>query len=117
VSPVIAANVKRAVGTPAPAVRTAAQLTAINLPTSGDVGRLVVVRKARVGTFVSGNAPLTDATGTATVRIAVNTINTIGTARFAAGKCYDITGIVGLFNNAHQLQPRMASDVLEVSCN
>jgi hypothetical protein len=117
ISPVIAANVRRGVGAPAPAQRTTAQLAAVNLPTSGDVGRLVVVRRARVGSFVSGNAPINDGSGPATVRIALNTIASIGTARFAADRCYDVTGIVGLFNNASQLLPRMASDVVEVPCS
>jgi hypothetical protein len=114
---VIAANVKRGVGAPAPALRTTAQLAAVNSSVSADVGRLVVVRKVKVGTFTSGNAAMDDGSGPATLRIALNTINSIGTARFTAGKCYDITGIVGIFNNAQQFQPRMASDVQEVACN
>jgi DNA/RNA endonuclease YhcR with UshA esterase domain len=117
ITPVIAQNVKRGVGAPAPAQRTTAQLAAVNAGLSADVGRLVVVRRAQVGTFASGNATINDGSGAATVRIALNTINTIGTARFVAGRCYDVTGIVGLFNNASQLLPRMASDVQEVACN
>jgi DNA/RNA endonuclease YhcR with UshA esterase domain len=122
ISPVIAANVKRAVGAPAPAQRTTGQLAAVNTSTSGDVGRLVVVRRATVGTFdgtggTSGNAPANDGSGPVAVRIALNTISSIGTARFAAGRCYDITGVLSLFNNGPQLLPRMASDVREVACN
>jgi len=122
ISPVIAANVKRGVGVPAPAPRTTGQLAAVNNPQAADVGRLVVVRKVTVGTFdgtggLSGNAPMNDGSGAVALRIATNTINTIGTARFTAGKCFDIVGIVGLFNNSPQILPRMASDIVEVSCN
>ena len=95
---------------------TTAQLAATTNPLAPNVGRLARVRRVTVGAFASGNAPMNDGSGAAQVRLDGNAATTIGTARFEAGKCYDITGIVGFFNNATQLQPRGAFDVTEVSC-
>ena len=35
---------------------------------------------------------------------------------FGAGKCYDITGILGIFSTTVQLKPRTLADVVEVPC-
>jgi hypothetical protein len=35
---------------------------------------------------------------------------------FTDAKCYDVTGILGLFGSTLQLKPRRASDVVEVTC-
>lgn len=115
-SPRVAPNIKRGATVPDAVQLTTAQLAATTNPLAPNVGRLVRVRRVTVGAFASGNAPINDGSGAAQVRLDGNANTTIETARFEAGKCYDITGIVGFFNNATQLQPRGAFDVTEVSC-
>jgi hypothetical protein len=52
------------------------------------------------------------------MRLDGNTLTTIGTAVFQTGKCYDITGIAGIFTApAVQLKPRTAADIVEVPCS
>jgi hypothetical protein len=116
-SPRIAPNIRRGAEVPEPATLTTAQLAATTNPLSPTVGRLARVRRVTVGTFASGNAPMNDGSGAAVVRLDGNANTTIGTGRFTAGTCYDITGIVGFFNNVTQLQPRGPFDVTEVSCS
>ncbi len=117
VSPRIASNVKRG-GTPAtPIDISTAQAAAATTPLSGNVGRLVRVRAVTVGSFASGNAPINDGSGAAQVRLDGNANGNIGTATFQAGTCYNITGILGFFRGATQLQPRSSQDVTEVSCS
>lgn len=117
VSATIAPNVRRGVGGVTPATRTTAQVAAVTSPTNGDVGRLVAIRRVRVGAFASGNAPADDGSGPVALRIANETVTSIGTARFVADRCYDVTGIVSIFNNSPQLLPRGPEDVREVSCS
>ena len=117
VSPVIAPNVRRGGAVPAPAQRTTAQVAAVTTTTHADLGRLLVVRRVRVGAFASGNASMNDGSGAATLRLAGATTTSIGTARFAADRCYDVTGILSTFNNSPQLLPRGPEDVREVSCS
>jgi DNA/RNA endonuclease YhcR with UshA esterase domain len=84
-----------------------------------DIGRLLVVRGATVGAFTGGggrNAVLDDGTGAIEIRLDGNVINAIPTTRFNATQCYDIIGILGTFNGAPQLKPRIPSDVTEVTC-
>ncbi len=119
VSPVVAPNVVRV--TPlAPVVRTAKQITdaaALPGPKSPDVGQLVTVRRIlQVGAFASGNATITDATGSIQLRLDGNVAAAIPQATFQAGKCYDITGILGYSFGILQLKPRAPSDVAEVTC-
>ncbi|MBL0937805.1 MAG: hypothetical protein IBJ03_02860 [Gemmatimonadaceae bacterium] len=116
-SPRIAPNIKRGADVPDPVQVTTGALAATTNALAPNVGRLVRVRKVTVGAFASGNAPMNDGSGAAQVRLDGNAATTIGTTRFETGKCYDITGIVGFFNNATQLQPRGAFDVTEVSCS
>jgi hypothetical protein len=116
VSPVIAPNVRRGAAVPAPAQRTTAQVAAVATTTNPDLGRLLVVRRVRVGAFASGNATMNDGSGGATLRLAGATLTSIGTARFAASQCYDVTGILSTFNNSPQLLPRGPEDVREVTC-
>lgn len=116
-SPRVAPNIRRGATVPDPVSLTTAQLAATTNPLSPNVGRLARVRRVTVGTFASGNAPINDGSGAAQVRLDGNANTTIGTARFTAGRCYDITGIVGFFNNTTQLQPRGPFDVTEVSCS
>lgn len=116
-TPRVAPNIKRGTPVPDPVQVTTGQLAATTNPLAANVGRLVTVRRVSVGAFVSGNAPMDDGSGSAQVRLDGNAATTIGTTRFVTGRCYDITGIVGFFNNATQLQPRGAFDVTEVPCS
>ena len=121
VSPRIAQNIKHGVALYPAVERTTLQLSEINNPLATDVGKLVVVRKVSLtnvptGTS-SGNATINDGSGAAQMRLDGNAASSIGWATFVSGKCYDITGILGFFNGAIQLQPRSSADVQEVSCN
>lgn len=115
VSPQVVPNIKR-VPLIVPKQMTAGAIGALT-PISPDVGRLVVVRRATVGTtFTSGNSTITDASGSAVLRLDGAVATAIPTSTFAAGKCYDVTGVVGIFDNAAQLKPRKLADVVEVPC-
>jgi len=116
-SPRVAPNIRRGAEIPDAVVVTTGQLAATTNALAPNVGRLVAVRRVTVGPFASGNAPMDDGSGAAQVRLDGNAATTIGTARFVAGRCYNITGIVGFFNNATQLQPRGPFDVTEVPCS
>ncbi len=116
-SPRIAPNIRRGATLPEPVTLTTAQLAATTNQLSPTVGRLARVRAVTVGAFASGNADINDGSGVARVRLDGNANTTIGTGRFTAGTCYDITGIVGFFNNGTQLQPRGPFDVTEVTCS
>jgi DNA/RNA endonuclease YhcR with UshA esterase domain len=120
-NPIVAPNRTRTT-VPAPAERTTgaiAAAVAAGGAKARDVGLLLVVRAARVGAFTSGggrNATLNDGSGAIEIRLDGNVINVIPTTRFDQTKCYDIIGILGFFNGAPQLKPRIASDVVEVPC-
>jgi hypothetical protein len=120
-SPVVAPNRKTGVTVPGPLERTTGSIAtavAAGGARTADVGRLLVVRHAMVGTFPSGsvNATLNDGSGAIQIRLDGNVITVIPTTRFEQTKCYDIIGILGFFNGTPQLKPRMASDVMEVPC-
>lgn len=119
VSPVVAPNIAR-VAVPAATVRTTKQITDAATATgakSTDVGRLITVRKVTVGAFTGDNAPITDATAAAIqLRTDGNARTLIPKTTFQAGKCYDITGVLGFFNGILQLKPRMLADIVEVAC-
>ena len=83
---------------------------------AADVGRLLVVREATVGTFASGNASLDDGSGRIDIRLDANVAGTIPTTTFDPTQCYDIVGILGFFNGTAQLKPRGPADVTEVQC-
>lgn len=121
VNPRVAQNIKRGAGVPAPIVRTTGTLAGITSGVAADVGRLITVRKVQVGAFgfggQAGNAQMNDGSGAAVLRLDGAASTTIGVARFVSGRCYDITGILGFFNNAIQLQPRALTDVTEVPCS
>lgn len=123
INPVVGANVVRGLEPPAPREVTVEELAGISAGTAATVGRLVTVRQVRVGPFTSGgnrNAAITAASepdGPSTfVRLDGNTLTSIGTAAFDPALCYDITGVVGLFDNGVQLKPRVPSDVVAVPC-
>lgn len=117
VSPRIGANIRRGGTLPEPVELTTAQAASATTPLSSNVARLVRVRRVTVGTFASNNAPIDDGSGAAVLRLDGNANTNIGTGAFAAGRCYDIIGILGFFRGATQLQPRRLQDVTEVSCS
>ena len=122
INPVVAPN-RATTAVPAPLERTtgaiAAAVTA-NAAREADIGRLLVVRHAKVGAFTPATAPanasLNDGSGGIQIRIDGNVAGVIPTTRFDPAKCYDIIGILGYFNGTPQLKPRMAADVTEVAC-
>ncbi len=116
--PIVAPN-RTSTTAPAPMERTTGEIAAA--VTAGgartpDIGRLLVVRHASVGTFSSGNASLDDGSGRIDIRLDANVAGTIPTSTFAPTKCYDIVGLLGYFNGSAQLKPRGPADVMEVSC-
>ena len=120
VTPSVAPNVTR-VAVVAPTVRTAKQLTDAAAGGIGakspDVGRLLTVRGiTSVGAFASGNATITDPTGSIQLRLDGNAATAVPATTFQAGKCYDITGVLGYSFGILQLKPRVLSDVQEVTC-
>lgn len=118
ISPIVAPN-RTATTAPAPLQRTTGAIAAAVAATgarAADIGRLLVVRRATVGTFTSGNAILNDGSGAIQIRLDNNAATAIPTATFVAGRCYDVVGILGFFNGTPQLKPRMLADVTEVSC-
>jgi DNA/RNA endonuclease YhcR with UshA esterase domain len=123
INPVVAPNRKSGVTVPAPVERSTGAIAAgvaATGPRLADIGRLLIVRRATVGAFDTqsgpGNAPLNDGSGAIAIRLDGNVATTIPRSTFAAGKCYDIVGILGFFNGTPQLKPRMLSDVAEVPC-
>jgi DNA/RNA endonuclease YhcR with UshA esterase domain len=122
-NPIVAPNRGRAT-VPAPVQRTTGAIAAA-VATGGaktaDVGRLLVVRRARVGAFTSGgtpprNASLNDNSGAIELRLDGNVLGVLPSASFDQTKCYDIIGILGFFNGTPQLKPRGPTDVTEVPC-
>ena len=119
VAPTIAPNIVRV--TPLePVIRTAKQIVDAAVgpgPKSPDVGLLMTVRGiTSVGEFTSGNATITDATGSIQIRLTDAAATAIPTTTFQAGKCYDITGILGYSFGILQLKPRTLADIEEVAC-
>jgi DNA/RNA endonuclease YhcR with UshA esterase domain len=115
VNPRVAPNVKKGVGAPDPRELTTAELGALT-PTSANIGRLVRVSGVTVGAFASGNATITDGSGPSQVRLDGNVASTVPQSTFQAGTCYQITGVVGIFDNTPQLKLRGPSDVITVAC-
>jgi hypothetical protein len=120
-NPIVAPN-RGSATVRAPAERTTgaiAAAVAAGGAKTADVGRLLVVRGASVGAFTAGagrNAVLDDGSGAIEIRLDGNVINVIPTTRFDQTKCYDIIGVLGFFNGAPQLKPRIPTDVTEVTC-
>lgn len=91
------------------------------------IGELVVVRRVQVhglpavpnGTPGSGGTDARVVQGTDSIAFrldqAQNTQEQINA--YDAAKCYDITGILGIFGSTLQLKPRRVSDRVEVSCS
>ena len=105
------------------------KLPSQGLPTNFLVGQLITIRNVRVGTFNSSNTnapitdPSTDPNSTARMEIRVESmvrdagpVNGIPAGFFDPAKCYDITGILGIFNDTRQIKPRSRADVVEVTC-
>ena len=118
-NPRVAATIRRGGAPAVPVDRTTAQLEAAKTPTNADIGRLIRVRRARVTMFATAttsNTKFNDGSGEATLRRDGANATRIPTTTFDPAKCYDITGILTIFNGASQLQPRSLADVVEVSC-
>ena len=122
INPIVAPN-RTTTTAPDPLERTTgaiAAAVAANGAKEADIGRLLVVRHAKVGAFTPATAPanasLNDGSGAIQIRIDGNVASVIPTSRFDPTKCYDIIGILGFFNGTPQLKPRMAADVTEVAC-
>ncbi|HJU67229.1 MAG TPA: hypothetical protein VJ650_03205 [Gemmatimonadaceae bacterium] len=121
-NPVVAPN-RGSAEVPDPAERTTGEIAAAVAAGGAkavDVGLLLVVRGATVGAFTSGggrNAVLNDGSGAIEIRLDGNVLTAIPTTRFDPTKCYDIIGVLGYFNGAPQLKPRIPSDVTEVQCS
>lgn len=107
-----------------PRLTTTAEIAASTAPRHALRGQLVLVRRAQItggfGTLSNSlNAQITDASGTPTeIRVETGVAN--GTdlpTLFPAGKCYDITAVVGGFNAAAQIFPRSVADMVEVPCS
>lgn len=121
-TPIVAPNRKPGATVPPPSQRTTgaiAAAVAAGGARTADVGRLLVVRRARTGAFTGGggrNATLNDGSGAIEIRLDGNVLSVIPTTRFDPTKCYDIIGILGFFNGTPQLKPRVPGDVTEVAC-
>jgi hypothetical protein len=120
VSPQVAPTRRSGVPVPEPDTVTTGSLASAT-PTSPAIGRLITVTGVTVGEFTTGgtpprNAPIDDGSGAIQIRLDGNTLGVITTARFQTGRCYDITGILGINNGTVQLKPRMVADVVEVTC-
>ena len=104
---------------PAPVVVEVGTLEDITDPKDPLVGALATVEGVSVGAFTTStsgaDADMTDATGTARLRLDQSAQARL-LPSFEEGACYDITGIVGIFDNATQLKPRYVTDIMEVAC-
>lgn len=116
VSPRVAPNIKKGVGAPPPQVITTATLAALT-PTSATMGRLAKVQKVTVGTFSGSNVPIDDGSGAGLMRLDGSVSSTVPQSTFTAGTCYDIVGLIGIFNNTPQLKPRGPGDITVVPCS
>jgi ribosomal protein L24E len=119
INPAVAPNRKSGAAVPAPMERTTGAIAgavAAGGVQTADIGRLLVVRAAKVGTFTGQNAPLDDGSGAIQVRLDGNVLSAIPASFFVQSKCYDIVGILGYFNGTPQLKPRGPTDVTEVPC-
>jgi hypothetical protein len=93
--------------------------TVVKVGETSPPAAVVRVEGVSVGAFTTStsgaDADMTDESGTARLRL-----DQAAQARllpsFEEGACYDITGIVGIFDNTTQLKPRYTSDVVEVAC-
>lgn len=107
---------KKAGTVPTPKPMTAAEIIALTNPTEEEFGLLLTIRKVTVGSFASGNATITDVTGSTQVRLDGAAATRIPTSTFQAGKCYDLTGPLGTFNGLQQIKVRDLNDIVEVPC-
>ncbi|HUF49981.1 MAG TPA: DUF5689 domain-containing protein [Longimicrobiales bacterium] len=110
---------------------TGALRAAASSPAASELGVLVTIRKAQIATtFGSGgingrNVWIDDGSGRAQTRFETATFPAASTdaaqtqlnTLYPVGKCYDITGVTGLFNADAQVFPRTLSDIVEVSCS
>ena len=128
---VVLGAIQKNVAVITPAVMTTGALQAAAAdPASPEIGTLITIRRARIvtpfgdGGAINGrNARIDDNSGRAQVRFETTVLpgETAAAqaqlnALFPVGKCYDITGVTGMFNADAQIFPRTLSDVVEVPC-
>ena len=128
---VVLGAIQKNAGQITPQVITTGALAATVVdPASPELGSLVTIRRARIATaFGEGgingrNTRIDDNSGRIQMRFAVNVLagETAAAqaqlnALYPVGKCYDITGVTGLFGQDVQIFPRTLSDLVEVSCS
>jgi hypothetical protein len=112
-------------GTVTPAATTTGAIAAAGANAKAPLqGSLVKVTRAQLtGAFGAGginnrNAIINDGSGATQIRFETGLYGNAADlpAAYPVGKCYDITGVVGNFNQAGQLFPRTRADVVEVPC-
>ena len=115
-------TIARGVGQVEPRERTVAQTNTVT-PLSADVGRLITYDTVRVTGLDSPTdrdglirQTIGGVTSTIALRLDGNALTNIGVTAFDPTKCYDLTGILSVFNGTPQLKPRMPSDVVAVPC-
>jgi hypothetical protein len=108
---------------PAPVVVEVGTLREISDPKDPIVGALATVEGVKVGEFTTSSSGAdaemfdpADEAATARIRLDQAAQGRIGVDTFEADACYNITGIVGIFDGATQLKPRFTSDIEEVAC-
>lgn len=112
------------VADPQPELVTTAEIAAAGLDSQSELlGSFVRVEAAELVTeFGAGglnirNAWIDTGDGRAQIRLesALGSEDEV-TSLMAVGKCYDIVGVLGAFNQAGQLFPRQVADIEEVPC-
>lgn len=127
---VVVGSIQKNVSQPTPQVMTTGELAAAaTSPASPELGTLVTIRRAQIVTAfgappINGrNAWIDDGTGRAQVRFETAVVpgatadaQAVLNTRYPMGKCFNITGVTGLFNNDAQIFPRSLADITEVPC-
>lgn len=115
--------ITKAFATPIPDTVTTLEVAGAGSPPENPLqGRLVHVLLAeQMSAFATGggrNAQFDDGTGVVEIRIEVGLMASSGdvATQFPAGRCYNITGVIGSFNSVAQLKPRTLADMVEVAC-
>lgn len=119
-------TITKAFGAVTPANVTTAEIAAVGPNEKAPLqGTLVKVSKARftdvfgAGGINARNAIINDGSGATQIRFETGLYSDQAAlpAAYPVGPtCYDITGVVGNFNDAAQLFPRTRGDVVEVPC-
>lgn len=110
-------------GAVTPRLLTTGEAAAAGTPSANPLqGTLVRIAKAAASGFGTGsnarNATVNDGSGATQVRIESGVAGTEAAAQalMPAGKCFNVTGLLGNFNGASQIFPRTTADIAEVPC-